>query len=146
MAAMWSFDHSAIYRGLPLCLAIANDIYLAIWSTKNRSKNNLTATKVSIQLLQPNSQSRIRNKIKFINKTQEWWLDAPGLALIITMLASSQLDACGHPNTNRTWSAWISIFGSVWSSTYVKDGHNYIVQCMGYKVHYDAWSWAFYLY
>jgi hypothetical protein len=26
MAAMWSFDHSAIYRSLHLCLAIANDL------------------------------------------------------------------------------------------------------------------------
>jgi hypothetical protein len=33
MAATWSFDHSAIYRNLPLCLAIANDLSLAIGFT-----------------------------------------------------------------------------------------------------------------
>jgi hypothetical protein len=30
MAAMWSSNHSAIYRSLHLCLAIANDLSLAI--------------------------------------------------------------------------------------------------------------------
>jgi hypothetical protein len=30
MAATWSFDHSVIYRNLHLCLAIANDLSLAI--------------------------------------------------------------------------------------------------------------------
>jgi hypothetical protein len=30
MAAMWSSNHSAIYRGLHLHLAIANDLSLAI--------------------------------------------------------------------------------------------------------------------
>jgi hypothetical protein len=34
MAAMWSSDHSAIYRNLQLCLAIANDLSLAIGSTR----------------------------------------------------------------------------------------------------------------
>jgi hypothetical protein len=34
MAAMWSFDHSVIYRNLHLCLAIANDLSLAIESTR----------------------------------------------------------------------------------------------------------------
>jgi hypothetical protein len=30
MAATESFDHSAIYHSLHLCLAIANDLYLVI--------------------------------------------------------------------------------------------------------------------
>jgi hypothetical protein len=30
MAATWSFDHSAIYRRLHLCLAIANDLSLVV--------------------------------------------------------------------------------------------------------------------
>jgi hypothetical protein len=30
MAAMWSFDHSAIYHGLHLRLIIANDLSLVI--------------------------------------------------------------------------------------------------------------------
>jgi hypothetical protein len=30
MAATWPSDHSAIYRNLHLCLAIANDLSLAI--------------------------------------------------------------------------------------------------------------------
>jgi hypothetical protein len=34
MVATWSFDHSAIYRSLYLCLAIANDLSLAIGSTR----------------------------------------------------------------------------------------------------------------
>jgi hypothetical protein len=34
MAAPWSSDHSAIYRGLHLRLAIANDLSLAIWFTR----------------------------------------------------------------------------------------------------------------
>jgi hypothetical protein len=34
MAALWSSDHLAIYRGLHLCLAIANDISLAIGFTR----------------------------------------------------------------------------------------------------------------
>jgi hypothetical protein len=34
MAAMWSSDNSVIYRGLHLCLAIANDLSLAIEFTR----------------------------------------------------------------------------------------------------------------
>jgi hypothetical protein len=34
MAATWSSDHSAIYHSLYLCLAIANDLSLAIGSTR----------------------------------------------------------------------------------------------------------------
>jgi hypothetical protein len=34
MAAMWSSDHSTIYRSLHLCLAIANDLSLAIGVTR----------------------------------------------------------------------------------------------------------------
>jgi hypothetical protein len=34
MAAMWSFDHSTIHRGLHLCLVIANDLSLAIGFTR----------------------------------------------------------------------------------------------------------------
>jgi hypothetical protein len=30
---MWSSDHLAIYRGLQLRLAMANDLFLTIWST-----------------------------------------------------------------------------------------------------------------
>jgi hypothetical protein len=33
MAATWSSDHSTLYRGLQLRLAIANDLSLAIGST-----------------------------------------------------------------------------------------------------------------
>jgi hypothetical protein len=32
MAATWSFDHSAIYRSLHLCQAIANDLSLVVGS------------------------------------------------------------------------------------------------------------------
>jgi hypothetical protein len=34
MTATWSSDHSAIYRNLHLCVAIANDLSLAIGSTR----------------------------------------------------------------------------------------------------------------
>jgi hypothetical protein len=41
MAAMWSSDHSAIYRHLHLRLAIANDLSLAIGFTRIDLKVNL---------------------------------------------------------------------------------------------------------
>jgi hypothetical protein len=41
MAATWSFDHSAIYRNLQLCLAIANDLSLAIGSSRIDQKVSL---------------------------------------------------------------------------------------------------------
>jgi hypothetical protein len=48
--------------------------------------------------------NQIKNKVKLQNRRQGRLLDTPGLALITTMLASSQLDACGPPNTHRTCS------------------------------------------
>jgi hypothetical protein len=41
MAATWSSDHSAIYRGLRLYLAIANDLSLAIGSSRIGQKVTL---------------------------------------------------------------------------------------------------------
>jgi hypothetical protein len=41
MAAMWSSDHSAIYRGLLLHLAIANNLSLAKGFTRIDQKDNL---------------------------------------------------------------------------------------------------------
>jgi uncharacterized protein YutE (UPF0331/DUF86 family) len=41
MAATWSFDHSAVYHNLQLCLAIANDLSLAIGSSKIDRKVSL---------------------------------------------------------------------------------------------------------
>jgi hypothetical protein len=41
MAATWSSDHSAIYYGLELCLAIANYLSLAIVSSRIDQKVNL---------------------------------------------------------------------------------------------------------
>jgi hypothetical protein len=43
---MWSSDHSAIYRNLHLCLAIANELFLAIEST--RVDWNVTLIQLSI--------------------------------------------------------------------------------------------------
>jgi hypothetical protein len=37
MTAAWSFDHSAIYRSLHLCLVIANDLSLVV-GHKDRSE------------------------------------------------------------------------------------------------------------
>jgi hypothetical protein len=50
MAATWSSDHSAIYRILYLRLAIANDLSLAIGSTR-------VDWKVSLMQLQPQFNS-----------------------------------------------------------------------------------------
>jgi hypothetical protein len=41
MATTWSSDHSAIYRSLQLCLAIANDLSLAIGSSRIDQKVTL---------------------------------------------------------------------------------------------------------
>jgi hypothetical protein len=41
MAATWSFNHSAIYRNLHLCLAKANDLSLAIGLTRVNQKVSL---------------------------------------------------------------------------------------------------------
>jgi hypothetical protein len=50
MTAMWSSDHSAIYRNLYLCLAIANNLSLAIGSTR-------VDWKVSLMQLRPQINS-----------------------------------------------------------------------------------------
>jgi hypothetical protein len=57
MAAMWSSDHLAIYRNLQLHLAIANDLSLAIGSTR-------VDWKVSLMQLQPqfNSYNLMHNQ------------------------------------------------------------------------------------
>jgi hypothetical protein len=57
MAAMRSFDHSAIYRSLQLHLAIANDLSLAIGST-------MVDWKVSLMQLWPqfNSYNLMHNQ------------------------------------------------------------------------------------
>jgi hypothetical protein len=50
------------------------------------------AVTTSIQLLQPNAQARIIIKNIKINKTQGKWLDALGLALIITLVGLPPLE------------------------------------------------------
>jgi hypothetical protein len=57
MAATWSSDHLVIYRNLQLCLAIANDISLAIEST-------MVDWKVSLMQLRPqfNSYNLMHNQ------------------------------------------------------------------------------------
>jgi hypothetical protein len=50
------------------------------------------AVTTSIQLLQPNAQARIIIKNIKINKTQGRWLDALGLALIITLVGLAPLE------------------------------------------------------
>jgi hypothetical protein len=51
MAAMWSSDHSAVYRNLQLCLAIANDRII-----KDRSEGVLMKLR-----LQYNSYDLVHN-------------------------------------------------------------------------------------
>jgi hypothetical protein len=41
--------------------------------------------------------NHVKHKVELRNKRQQHWLDAPGLALVTTMLACSQLVACGPP-------------------------------------------------
>jgi hypothetical protein len=41
--------------------------------------------------------NEVKHNVKLQNKRQGYWLDASGLALVTTMLASSQLVACGAP-------------------------------------------------
>jgi hypothetical protein len=41
LTTTWSSDHSAIYHGLQLCLAIANDLSLTIGSTMMDQKVTL---------------------------------------------------------------------------------------------------------
>jgi hypothetical protein len=52
MAATWSFDHSTIYHNVYLCLAIANDLSLAI---------GVTSIDQKVVLMQPGHQSNSCN-------------------------------------------------------------------------------------
>jgi hypothetical protein len=63
MTAVWSSDHSAIYRSLHLCLSIANDLSLVV-GHKDRSEGFHNATRVSNQLLKLNADPRNTIKIK----------------------------------------------------------------------------------
>jgi hypothetical protein len=66
MAATWSSDHSTVYRNLQLCLAIANDLSLAIGSTRvdwNVSLMQLRRQFNSYNLMHnQESQSKIKGK------------------------------------------------------------------------------------
>jgi hypothetical protein len=108
----WPLGH---LRNLYLHLVIANDLSLAIGSIR-------VDWKVRLMQLRPqfNSYNLMHKQDKKINKTQGRWLDASGLDLITTMLASSQLDACGPSNTHRTCSAWNSDSGFTWSTRIYK--------------------------
>jgi hypothetical protein len=71
MAATWSSDHSAIYHGLQLCLDIANDLSLAIGSS--RIDRKVTLMQLGHQL---NSEARICPFPSFV--PQIWQLSVPG--------------------------------------------------------------------
>jgi hypothetical protein len=49
--------------------------------------------------------NQVKHKVKLQNKRQGYWLDAPGLALIINNVSIFTLGACGPPNTPWTCSA-----------------------------------------
>jgi hypothetical protein len=49
--------------------------------------------------------NQVNHKVKLQNKRQGHWLDALGLALITTMLASSPLNACVPSNNPWACSA-----------------------------------------
>jgi hypothetical protein len=72
----------------------------------------------------------------------EWWLDAPGFALITTMLASSQLVACGPPTpVGLALLRFLSL--ALRDLLYIhKMITMKIVQCMKCKVQYDACTGA----
>jgi hypothetical protein len=63
MVTTWSFDHSATYHSLHLCLAIANDLSLVV-GRKDRSEGFHNATRVSNQLLRLNAHPRNTIKIE----------------------------------------------------------------------------------
>jgi hypothetical protein len=46
--------------------------------------------------------NQVKHEVKLQNKRQGHWFNAPGLALITTMLISLQLNACGPPTTPWT--------------------------------------------
>jgi hypothetical protein len=102
MAIIWSSDHLAIYHNLHLGLSIANDLSLAIGSTRVDWKVSLTQLWPQFNSYNLMHKQESISKIKKINKALGMWSDAPGLDLITIMLASSQLDACGPPNTHQT--------------------------------------------
>jgi hypothetical protein len=49
--------------------------------------------------------NQVKHKVKLQNKRQGNWLNAPELAMITKLLASSELDTCGPTNTPWTCSA-----------------------------------------
>jgi hypothetical protein len=72
--------------------------------TRIKRKINLNANRVSTSSYRPNAQSKIEQKVKVYIKRKGAWLNPLGLALITTMLASSQLDVSRPPNTYWTCS------------------------------------------
>jgi hypothetical protein len=102
MTALWFSDHSAIYCGLHICLAIANDLSLTVGFT--RIDRKVILMQLVYQFNSYNLMHIQESKIRYkrVNKAQGWWFNAPRLSLITTILVSSQLDACGPPNTHRS--------------------------------------------
>jgi hypothetical protein len=62
------------------------------------------ASRVSLHSYKVKSTIKQNIIIKIEREVKDDWWDAPGLALITTMLASSRLDTCGPPNTHWTCS------------------------------------------
>jgi hypothetical protein len=91
MTTTWSSDHSAIYRNLHLCLAIANDLSLATGFTRIDQK--VTLMQLGHQFNSYNLMHMNNNKQDIrINITQVRWLDSPGLASLL--LRVNFLDWC----------------------------------------------------
>jgi hypothetical protein len=82
MAATWSFDHSVIYRDLPLRLAIANDLSLAIGSPRIDQKVILVQLEYQSNFYNLMHTSKNHNQDIKVNKAQGYWFDVPGLTLI----------------------------------------------------------------
>jgi hypothetical protein len=90
MATTWSSDHSTIYRGLQLCLAIANDLSLAI---------ELSRIDRKVTLIQPghqfNSYNLMHNQESWIRYKDRWnsrklirctgtYLDYNNISILVT--------------------------------------------------------------
>jgi hypothetical protein len=86
-----------LYQTLQLRLTIANDLQLLKGAVKDDSGG---ITKMQLRCHTTpilNAHYKIKQKAKLQNKRKGHWLNAPGLAWITTMLATSSLWTSEHP-------------------------------------------------
>jgi hypothetical protein len=101
-AAEWPPSHSISTELTTIacyCLKIVNK------GIKGNQEGKHNASSVSLNSYKFKCTIKQNIIIKIERKVKGDWWDASGLALIISMLASLQLDACEPPNTHWTCSA-----------------------------------------